>query len=196
MDVSSVSIEEKKNQWSLLGRQGTATALVLLCLLLSHQRSLDPHFPALEAEPSSSMGSHRGRRSRNICNLILHAASLPTDVHPHGFLQPRLCWAGESLSSNCHIGTDPAPDAIIKLKFSSPLLLGLFFFYYCTPVVLPHCHKQRFAGRRDPLWVVSTELESDFFPLLPLFQPLMQKRCSSDISFALKRILMNLQVAG
>lgn len=137
MDVSSVSIEEKKNQWSLLGRQGTATALVLLCLLLSHQRSLDPHFPALEAEPSSSMGSHRGRRSRNICNLILHAASLPTDVHPHGFLQPRLCWAGESLSSNCHIGTDPAPDAIIKLKFSSPLLLGLVFFFIA---LLWFCH--------------------------------------------------------
>lgn len=56
-----------------------------------------------------------------------NSASLPADVHPHGFLQEWLRWGGKSLSSNCHLGRDPAPDANMKLKFSSQLLLGLGF---------------------------------------------------------------------
>lgn len=67
---------------------------------------------------------------------------------------------------------------------------------FFAPVVLPHGHKQRFAGRRGRLWVVSIALESDFSLTAKAFQPLMQKRCSLDILLALKRILMNLQVAG
>lgn len=115
---------------SLLDRQGTATALVLLCLLLTHKWSLDPHHPARDAELSSPMGSHRGRRNRSTRNLILHAASLPADVHSRGFLQRWLCWRGKIFSSNCHVGRDPTADAIIKLKFSFQLLLGLGFLLY------------------------------------------------------------------
>lgn len=184
---------------SLLGRQGTATALVLLCLLLSHQpshkRSLDPHYPAWDAEPSSPMGSHRGRSTRNTHNLILHAASSPAGVHSHGFLQPGLCrGGGQILGSNCHVGRDPTADAIIKLKFSFQLLLGLGF--YCTPVVFATLTRAALCWQKGPALGGLRRAGVGFFPLLPPFQPLMQKRCSSDVSLELKRILMNLQVAG
>lgn len=169
-------------------------ALVLLCLLLTHKPSLDLHFPARKAEPSSPMGSHRGRRNRSICNLILHAASLPADVHCHGFLQRRLCWGGKILGSNCHVGRDPTADAIIKLKFSSQLLLGLSFLWYSRGFAT--LTRAALCWQKGPALGGLHRAGVVFFPLLPLFQPLMQKRCSSDISLALKRILMNLQVAG
>lgn len=113
---------------SLLDRQGTATALVLLCLLLTHERSLDPHYPARDAEPSSPMGSHRGRRNRSTRNLILHAASLPADVHSRGFLQCWLCWRGKDLQLKLPRWQRPHCRCNYKAEILFPATFGVGFF--------------------------------------------------------------------
>lgn len=119
---------------SLLGRQGTATALVLLCLLLSHQpshkRSLDPHYPAWDAEPSSPMGSHRGRSTRNTHNLILHTASSPAGVHSHGFLQPGLCRGGTDPRLKLPRWQRPHCRCNYKAEILFPATFGVGFLLY------------------------------------------------------------------
>lgn len=100
------------------------------------KQSLDPHFPAQEAEPSSPMGSHRGRRNRNIRNLILHSASSPADVHSQGFLQQRLCWEGEYLQLKLPPWQRPHCRCNYKAKIPFPTTFGVGFFI----ALLWFCH--------------------------------------------------------
>lgn len=101
---------------SLLGRQGTATALALPCLFGTHRpsqkRSLRTRYPTDEAEPSSPIGSYRGRRKRSIPHLILNAASLPADVWSDGYF----CSAGCAGVGRSSAQTATLAEALLQIR--------------------------------------------------------------------------------